>query len=67
MRIVESMDAIERLALHDAIANFLEQLDARPFVERRPGAARQTIEAEAVDGFDDAVARRCIPTGLAHR
>ena len=57
MRLVEGVDAVERLALIDAVADLLECLDAGALVDRRAGGARQPVEPQAIDRFDEAVAR----------
>ena len=56
-RVIERIDAIERLALLDAITDLLEHLDARALVDRRAGGSRQAIEAQAIDAGDDAIVR----------
>ena len=57
-RLVEGIDAVERLALLDPIADLLEHLDAGALVDRRAGGAREPVEPQAVDRLDHAVARR---------
>ena len=48
-RLFECVDAIEWLALVDAIADLLEHLDARALVDGRAGGARQPVEPQAID------------------
>ena len=51
------MDAIERLALLDRIADLLEEVDAGALVDGRAGQPRDARQPEAVDRRNHAVAR----------
>ena len=56
-RLVKCEDAIERLALLDAIADLLEDLDARSLVDRGARRSREPIQSQAIDAGNHAIAR----------
>ena len=44
LRAIERLDAVKRLALVDAVADLLEQVDAGTLVDRRACGSRQTVQ-----------------------
>ena len=57
LRLVERIDAIERLSLLDTITNLLEDLDACALVDRCTRRTREAIELQTIDAGDHAVVR----------
>jgi hypothetical protein len=49
------VNAVQWLALIDAVADLLEQLDPRPFVQGCAGRTRHPVEAQAIDGGYNAI------------
>ncbi len=56
-RLVECVNAIERLALLDVVADLLEQPDAGTLVERSASGTCQPVQPQAIDRGDHALMR----------
>lgn len=54
--LAKRIDAVERLSLLDSVTNFLEQSDARTFIDRRTRGSRKSIQLQAIDAGDNAIA-----------
>lgn len=59
LRAIERLDAVKRLALVDAVADLLEQVDAGTLVDRRASGSRQTVQLKAVNAGDHTAADGC--------
>ena len=59
LRAIERLDAVKRLALVDAVADLLEQVDAGTLVDLRACGSRQPVQLKAVNAGDHTAADGC--------